>query len=183
MLQRVGVGIKCATITPDEARVKEFGLKKMWKSPNGTIRNILNGAEHSLGIQITKWRCIPKCIGVVKCCYQNSFALGVQAPYSGNPLWHRMCHGLCQAGRSPSLWAGQDFSPLATGRIQLRQNFKPPQNYGCVYYGNVDRHAYGDQYMATNFVVPGAGKLTMKFEPADGGAPQVPACAAHVNCV
>jgi isocitrate dehydrogenase len=43
LLQRVGVGIKCATITPDEARVKEFGLKKMWKSPNGTIRNILNG--------------------------------------------------------------------------------------------------------------------------------------------
>jgi isocitrate dehydrogenase len=42
-LQRVGVGIKCATITPDEARVKEFGLKKMWLSPNGTIRNILNG--------------------------------------------------------------------------------------------------------------------------------------------
>lgn len=43
ILQRVGVGIKCATITPDEARVKEFGLKKMWLSPNGTIRNILNG--------------------------------------------------------------------------------------------------------------------------------------------
>ena len=43
VLQRVGVGIKCATITPDEARVKEFGLKNMWLSPNGTIRNILNG--------------------------------------------------------------------------------------------------------------------------------------------
>ena len=42
-LQRVGVGIKCATITPDEARVEEFGLKQMWRSPNGTIRNILNG--------------------------------------------------------------------------------------------------------------------------------------------
>jgi isocitrate dehydrogenase len=50
MLQRVGVGIKCATITPDEARVKEFNLKKMWKSPNGTIRNILNGARNNLGI-------------------------------------------------------------------------------------------------------------------------------------
>ncbi len=46
--QRVGVGIKCATITPDEARVKEFGLKQMWKSPNGTIRNILNGAAPSV---------------------------------------------------------------------------------------------------------------------------------------
>lgn len=44
-MQRVGVGIKCATITPDEARVKEFNLKQMWKSPNGTIRNILNGEQ------------------------------------------------------------------------------------------------------------------------------------------
>ena len=50
MLQRVGVGIKCATITPDEARVKEFNLKKMWKSPNGTIRNILNGTRNNPGI-------------------------------------------------------------------------------------------------------------------------------------
>ena len=52
-LQRVGVGIKCATITPDEARVKEFGLKQMWKSPNGTIRNILNGvAAYALAMPV-----------------------------------------------------------------------------------------------------------------------------------
>lgn len=58
-LQRVKVGIKCATITPDEARVKEFGLKKMWLSPNGTIRNILNGTVFREPIVVNN---IPRCV-------------------------------------------------------------------------------------------------------------------------
>ena len=56
-VQRVGVGIKCATITPDEARVKEFSLKKMWKSPNGTIRNILNGAAPTAHLEVKLTAC------------------------------------------------------------------------------------------------------------------------------
>ncbi|MFV0438688.1 MAG: NADP-dependent isocitrate dehydrogenase [Desulfopila sp.] len=96
------VGVKCATITPDEARVKEFGLKKMWKSPNGTIRNIIGG---------TVFR---------------------------QPI-------IC--GNIPRLVPGWT-KPIVIGR-----------------------HAFGDQYRATDFLVPGAGRLTMKFEPADGGAP------------
>jgi isocitrate dehydrogenase len=102
-IQRVGVGIKCATITPDEARVKEFGLKQMCKSPNGTIRNILNGTVFREPIVAKN---VPRLV----------------------PGWKK---------------------PIIVGR-----------------------HAYGDQYMATNFTVPGAGKLTMKFEPADGGPAQ-----------
>ncbi len=94
-----GVGVKCATITPDEARVEEFGLKKMWKSPNGTIRNILGG---------TVFR---------------------------QPI-------ICQ--NVPRLVPGWT-SPIVIGR-----------------------HAFGDQYRATDFLMPGAGTLKLIFEPADG---------------
>jgi isocitrate dehydrogenase len=96
------VAVKCATITPDEARVKEFGLKEMWKSPNGTIRNIS------------------------------------AAPSSASRSSARTCRGSCPAGPSPIV---------------------------------IGRHAFGDQYRATDFVVPGAGKLTMTFTPKDGGEP------------
>lgn len=101
-IKRYGVGVKCATITPDEARVKEFNLKKMWKSPNGTIRNILNGTVFREPILISNIR-----------------------PYV--PGWTK---------------------PII-----------------------IARHAYGDQYRATDFKVTGAGKLTLTFTPADGGAP------------
>ncbi|MFP6696444.1 MAG: NADP-dependent isocitrate dehydrogenase [Alphaproteobacteria bacterium] len=99
-IKEYGVGVKCATITPDEERVEEFGLKSMWRSPNGTIRNILGG---------TVFR---------------------------EPI-------ICQ--NVPRLVPGWT-SPIIIGR-----------------------HAFGDQYRATDFVVPGKGKLTMKFEPEDGG--------------
>jgi isocitrate dehydrogenase len=95
------VGVKCATITPDEARVKEFGLKKMWKSPNGTIRNILDGTVFREPIICKN---VPRLV----------------------PGWTQ---------------------PIVIGR-----------------------HAYGDQYRATDFKAPGAGKLTMTFQPSDGGA-------------
>jgi len=94
------VGVKCATITPDEARVKEFDLKSMWRSPNGTIRNIIGGTVFRQPILCSN---IPRLV----------------------PGWTR---------------------PIVIGR-----------------------HAFGDQYKATDFLVPGAGKLTMRFEPADGG--------------
>ena len=99
-IKEYGVGVKCATITPDEERVEEFGLKSMWRSPNGTIRNILGG---------TVFR---------------------------EPI-------ICQ--NVPRLVPGWTH-PIVIGR-----------------------HAFGDQYRATDFVVPGKGKLTMKFEPEDGG--------------
>jgi isocitrate dehydrogenase len=98
-IKKCGVGIKCATITPDEERVEEFNLKKMWRSPNGTIRNILDG---------TVFR---------------------------EPI-------LCQ--NIPRLVPGWT-KPIVVGR-----------------------HAFGDQYRATDFVVPGKGKLTMKWESEDG---------------
>ena len=101
-IKKYGVGVKCATITPDEDRVEEFGLKKMWRSPNGTIRNILGG---------TVFR---------------------------EPI-------ICQ--NVPRLVPGWTH-PIVIGR-----------------------HAFGDQYRATDFVVPGKGKLTVRFEPEDGGAP------------
>ena len=97
------VGVKCATITPDEARVKEFGLKKMWRSPNGTIRNILGGTVFREPIIC---RNVPRLV----------------------PGW---------------------TAPIVIGR-----------------------HAYGDQYRATDFTVPGPGTLTMTFTPDDGSAPQ-----------
>ncbi len=97
-----GVSVKCATITPDEARVKEFGLKKMWKSPNGTIRNILNGTIFREPILIHN---VPRYV----------------------PHWKK---------------------PIVIGR-----------------------HAYGDQYRATDFKVPGPGTLTISFQPVDGSAP------------
>ena len=97
-----GVGVKCATITPDEARVAEFGLKKMWKSPNGTIRNILGGTVFRQPIIC---RNVPRLI----------------------PGWTQ---------------------PIVIGR-----------------------HAFGDQYRATEMKVPGKGRLTMRFEPEGGGAP------------
>jgi isocitrate dehydrogenase len=99
-IRRYGVGVKCATITPDEARVKEFGLKKMWKSPNGTIRNILGGVIFREPIIC---RNVPRLV----------------------PGWTQ---------------------PIIVGR-----------------------HAYGDQYRATDFKVPGKGKLTIKFVGEDGG--------------
>jgi isocitrate dehydrogenase len=98
-IKRHGVGIKCATITPDEARVEEFHLKQMWKSPNGTIRNILGGVIFREPIICSN---VPRLV----------------------PGWTQ---------------------PIIIGR-----------------------HAFGDQYRATDFVVPGAGKLTIKFEGADG---------------
>jgi isocitrate dehydrogenase len=101
-IRKVGVGVKCATITPDEARVKEFNLKKMWKSPNGTIRNILDGTVFRQPIICKN---VPRLV----------------------PNWTR---------------------PIVIGR-----------------------HAFGDQYRATDFIVPGAGKLTIRFQPAGGGQP------------
>ena len=101
-IKEYGVGVKCATITPDEARVEEFGLKEMWRSPNGTIRNILGG---------TVFR---------------------------EPI---ICRNV------PRLVSGWT-KPIVIGR-----------------------HAFGDQYRATDFLVPGAGELTMTFKPADGSAP------------
>ena len=101
-IQKHGVGIKCATITPDEARVEEFGLKKMWKSPNGTVRNILGGVIFREPIIISN---VPRLV----------------------PHWTK---------------------PIVIGR-----------------------HAFGDQYKATDFLVPSAGKLTMTFVPADGSKP------------
>ncbi len=101
-IKKHGVGIKCATITPDEARVEEFGLKKMWKSPNGTIRNILGGVIFREPIIISN---IPRLV----------------------PSWTK---------------------PIIVGR-----------------------HAFGDQYKATDVKIPGAGSLTMTFTPADGGEP------------
>ena len=101
-IQKHGVGVKCATITPDEARVKEFNLKKMWKSPNGTISNILGGVIFREPIIIKN---VPRLI----------------------PHWNK---------------------PIVIGR-----------------------HAFGDQYRATDFKVPGAGKLTMTFTPQDGSKP------------
>ncbi len=101
-IKKYGVGVKCATITPDEARVKEFNLKKMWKSPNGTIRNILDGTVFREPIICKN---VPRLV----------------------PGWTQ---------------------PIVIGR-----------------------HAFGDQYRATDFKVPGAGTLTMKFTPKDGGQP------------
>ena len=101
-IKRHGVGVKCATITPDEARVEEFNLKQMWRSPNGTIRNILGGTVFREPIIASN---IPKIV----------------------PNWEQ---------------------PIIIGR-----------------------HAHGDQYRATDFLVPGAGKLTMRFEPKGGGDP------------
>lgn len=101
-IKREHVGVKCATITPDEARVEEFGLKKMWKSPNGTIRNILGGTIFREPIVISN---IPRLV----------------------PGWTK---------------------PIV-----------------------VARHAFGDQYKATDFKVPGPGSLTVTFTPEDGSAP------------
>lgn len=97
-----GVGIKCATITPDEARVEEFGLKSMWTSPNGTIRNILGGVVFREPIIM---RNVPRLV----------------------PGWTK---------------------PIVVGR-----------------------HAFGDQYKATDFKVPGAGTVTLTFTPDDGSEP------------
>src|SRR5436309_8937685 len=98
-IKETGVGVKCATITPDEARVKEFGLEQMWKSPNGTIRNILGGVIFREPIIC---RNVPRLV----------------------PGWTK---------------------PIIVGR-----------------------HAYADQYRATDFRFPGRGKLTMKFTGEDG---------------
>ena len=101
-IKECGVGVKCATITPDEARVEEFGLEKMWKSPNGTIRNILGGVIFREPIIISN---IPRLV----------------------PGWTK---------------------PIVVGR-----------------------HAFGDQYRATDVKIPGKGSLTLTFTPADGSAP------------
>lgn len=98
-IKEIGVGVKCATITPDEARVEEFGLKQMWRSPNGTIRNILGGVVFRAPIICKN---VPRLV----------------------PGWTR---------------------PIVVGR-----------------------HAYGDQYRATDFTFPGSGKITLKFEGDDG---------------
>jgi len=99
-IKRHGVGVKCATITADEDRVEEFDLKEMWKSPNGTIRNILDGTVFREPVICSN---IPRIV----------------------PNWEQ---------------------PIIVGR-----------------------HAHGDQYRATDFLIPGPGKVTMTFEPADGG--------------
>lgn len=101
-IQKYGVGVKCATITPDEARVEEFGLKKMWKSPNGTIRNILGGTVFREPIICKN---VPRLV----------------------PGWTK---------------------PICIGR-----------------------HAFGDQYRATDFLTKGKGKLTITFTPEDGSEP------------
>jgi isocitrate dehydrogenase len=101
-IKQYGVGVKCATITPDEARVKEFNLKEMYRSPNGTIRNIIGGTIFREPIVCQN---VPRLV----------------------PGWTR---------------------PIVIGR-----------------------HAYGDQYRATDFIVPGKGKLTLRFEPEGGGKP------------
>ncbi len=103
-IKKYGVGVKCATITPDEARVEEFDLKKMWKSPNGTIRNILGGTVFREPILIKN---IPRLV----------------------PGWKK---------------------PICIGR-----------------------HAFGDQYRATDFLTKGKGKLTISFTPDDGSEPVV----------
>jgi isocitrate dehydrogenase len=100
-IKQHGVGVKCATITPDEARVKEFGLKEMYRSPNGTIRNILGGVIFREPIVIAN---VPRLV----------------------PGWTK---------------------PIVIGR-----------------------HAFGDQYRATDLVIPGKGKLTLTYTPADGSA-------------
>jgi isocitrate dehydrogenase len=102
-IKKYNVGIKCATITPDEARVKEFKLKKMWKSPNGTIRNILDGTVFREPILCKN---VPRLV----------------------PNW---------------------TAPICIGR-----------------------HAFGDQYRATDIITKGKGKLTLTFEPADGSSVQ-----------
>ncbi|HEY8318758.1 MAG TPA: NADP-dependent isocitrate dehydrogenase [Amnibacterium sp.] len=102
-IKKHGVGVKCATITPDEARVEEFGLKKMWRSPNGTIRNILGGVIFREPIVISN---IPRLV----------------------PGWNK---------------------PIVIGR-----------------------HAFGDQYRATDFVFEGKGTLTISFQPEGGGEAQ-----------
>src|ERR1700712_4876948 len=103
-IQQYGVGVKCATITPDEARVEEFHLKQMWKSPNGTIRNILDGTVFCEPIVMQN---IPRLV---------------------------------------TNWT----APIIVGR-----------------------HAFGDQYRATDTVIKGKGKLTMPFTPEDGAEAQV----------
>ena len=99
-IKKYGVGVKCATITPDEARVKEFGLKQMWRSPNGTLRNIIGG---TIFRQPIICRNVPRLV----------------------PGWTK---------------------PIVIGR-----------------------HAFGDQYRATDIIVPGKGKLILRFEPEGGG--------------
>src|SRR6187401_126703 len=101
-IKRHGVGVKCATITPDEARVDEFGLKKMWRSPNATIRNILGGVVFREPIIFSN---VPRLV----------------------PGWTK---------------------PIIIGR-----------------------HAHGDRYKATDFVVPGPGTVTITYTPEDGSAP------------
>jgi isocitrate dehydrogenase len=101
-IKQYGVGVKCATITPDEARVEEFGLKEMYRSPNGTVRNILGGVIFREPIVIAN---IPRLV----------------------PTWTK---------------------PIVIGR-----------------------HAFGDQYRATDTLIPGAGRLTLNFTPEDGGEP------------
>ena len=103
-IKQYGVGVKCATITPDEARVTEFHLKKMWRSPNGTIRNILDGTIFREPIIC---RNVPRLV----------------------PHWTQ---------------------PIVIGR-----------------------HAYGDVYRATETKIPGPGRVTLVYQPADGGAPHV----------
>ena len=101
-IARHGVWVKCATITPDEARVEEFGLKKMWRSPNGTVRNILGGVIFREPIICSN---VPRLV----------------------PHWTK---------------------PIIIGR-----------------------HAFGDQYKASDFTVPGPGTVTITYTPDDGRAP------------
>src|SRR4026208_2133052 len=125
-IKKHGVGVKCATITPDETRVEEFGLKKMWRSPNGTIRNILGGVVFREPIIMA----------------------------NGTRLGAGWSESIVSGGRAPSVMpSGRRVVPGWTKPIVMR------------------RHAHGDQYKATDFVVPGPGTVTISYTPADGGAP------------
>lgn len=107
-IKKYGVGVKCATITPDEARVKEFGLKKMWKSPNGTIRNILGGTV-----------------------FREPIVIG----------------------------SGPNKAP---GDIEIPR-YVPGWTKPII----IGRHAHGDQYKATDLIIPGAGKVDITYTPTD----------------
>jgi isocitrate dehydrogenase len=162
-----GVGIKCATITPDEARVKEFGLKKMWKSPNGTIRNVRrrDWREGRVGGEFDKGRKMSGgCGGGVS---KNGVDKG--GGESTQYITHTThpTHHIHQNTPPPKqILNGTVFrEPIVISNIpRLVPGWTQPIVVG--------RHAYGDQYRATDLRVPGAGKLELTFTPADGGAPQ-----------
>ncbi|HEY9349254.1 MAG TPA: NADP-dependent isocitrate dehydrogenase [Acidothermales bacterium] len=150
-----GVGVKCATITPDEARVEEFGLKKMWRSPNGTIRNILGGVVFREPIIISN---IPRLVpGWTKPIIIGRHAFGDQYKATNFKV--------PGAGTLTLTYTPADGSePIIISNVpRLVPGWTKPIIIG--------RHAHGDQYKATDFVVPGRGTVTIAFTPADGSEP------------